>query len=136
MVLKTRVERLEKADTSGGGSSLTELMTAAVALNEKMFRMENPALLRLVNDKSEPQSMREQAIRRLLTREINRQTRLNLLEMEQAITQANLTEAQERKITAASRKGRLLQERMKKASERVARYRLKEIDMEIAAMHA
>ena len=134
MALKTRVERLEKADTFGDGPSLTEMMTAAVGLNERLFRMDSQALLTLANDKSESPSMRGQGIRRLLTRDIEGAARLSLLKMEQAMTQADLKEAQEREITAVSRRGRLLQDRMKKASERVATYRLKEIDMEITAI--
>ena len=134
--LTARLEKLERADTSGGGPSLTEIMTAAVGLNERLFRMDSQALIKLSNDVSEPPSTRVQGIRRLLSREIDGTTKLSLLRLEQAMTQADLKEAQERKITAVSRKGRLLQERMKKGLERVARYRLKEIDMEIAAMHA
>ena len=134
MALKTRVDRLEKIGISGAGSCLTEIMAAAVGLNEQLFKMEDQALLQLANNKSEPQSTRVLGIRRLLTRNIDAQTRLNLLKAEQAITQAELKEAQEREITAASRKGRLLQERMKLASERVATYWLDEINKEIAVM--
>ena len=134
--LTARLEKLEKADTSGSGTSLTEIMTAAVGLNERLFRMDSQALIKLANDASESPSTRVQGIRRLLGREIDGTTKLSLLIMEQAMTQADLKEAQERKITAVSRKGRLLQERMKKGLERVATYRLKEIDMEISAMQA
>ena len=134
MALKTRVERLEEADASGSGPSLTEIMTEAVGLNERLFRMDDQALLLLANDESELESTRVQGIRRLLTRNIDGQTRLSLLKMEQAMTKADLKEAQEREITATRKKARLLQERMKLASERVATYRLGEINEEIAAM--
>ena len=132
--LTARLEKLEKADTSGGGTSLTEIMTAAVGLNERLFRMDSQALIKLANDTSESASTRVQGIRRLLGREVDGTTKLSLLRMEQAMTQADLKEVQERKITASSRKGRLLHERMKKASERVAMYRLGEINKEIIAI--
>ena len=136
MALKARVERLEKADTLGGGLNLTEIMTAAVGLNERLYRMDSQALLNLAKDKSESPSMRVQGIRRLLTRDIKDAARLSLLEMEQAMIQADLKEAQERDVTTVSRRSRLLQDRMKKASERVATYRLKEIDIEITAIQS
>ena len=134
MALKTRVERLERTDTSGVGPNLTEMMTAAVGLNERLYRMDSQALLTLVKDKAESPSMRLQSIRRLLTLDIEGAARLSLLKMEQAMTQADLKEAQDREVTAASRRGRLLQGRMKMASKRVATYRLKEIDIEITAI--
>ena len=135
MAIKSRIERLEKSDTSGDGPSMTQIMTEAVGLNERVFKMDNQKLIKLANDESEPQSTRVQVIRRLLARAIDGKTRLGLLTMEQTMTEANLTEAQERKITAASRKGRLLQERMKQASIRVTTHRIEEINKELITLH-
>ena len=134
--LTARLEKLERADTSGGGPSLTEIMTAAVGLNERLFRMDSQALIKLSNDVSEPPSTRVQGIRRLLSREIDGTTKLSLLRLEQAMTQADLKEAQEREITSRSRKYRILQERMKYACIRVATYRLDEISKEISTRQA
>jgi hypothetical protein len=106
-------------------------MRSAEEQLSRLNKTDSQALLQLVYDESEPKSTRVSGIGLLLTREIDDKTRLSLLKMEQVMTQFDLVEAQEREITAVTKKGRTLQERMKQGSIRVAVYRLEEIRTKI-----